>query len=198
MTIQIVYRSISAPHPRRGCLPCCFLRLRSGCASGLAEERAEVVGVDDLAPAPDEIAECEDGPSRVGRVKRVQPGLRVIMMTRRTALRDRVRGYDAGADIYLPKPVDEDELLAAVRALSHQLRLEAVKTSDDGADVLQLDARGMRLVGLNVAPLAWAEVVLLSGLCRAPGQRLEHWQLLELLGLDLARSRPRPFHLRSE
>jgi DNA-binding response OmpR family regulator len=128
----------------------------------------------------------EDGLSLVSRVKRVQPGLRVIMMTTRTALGDRVRGYDAGADVYLPKPVDESELLAAVRAVSRQLRSDVVKTGDDSAGLLQLDLLAMRLVGPHgEASLARVEVVLLSALARAPGQRLEHWQILELLGLDL-------------
>jgi DNA-binding response OmpR family regulator len=128
----------------------------------------------------------EDGLSLVGRVKGVQPGLRVIMMTTRTALGDRVRGYDAGADVYLPKPVDESELLAAVRAVSRQLRSDLVNSDDDGAGLVRLDTRALRLVGRQgEVTLAQVEVVMLSALARAPGQRLEHWQLLELLGLDL-------------
>jgi two-component system copper resistance phosphate regulon response regulator CusR len=41
----------------------------------------------------------------------------ILMLTARDAVEDRVRGLDAGADDYLPKPFDIDELLARVRAL---------------------------------------------------------------------------------
>src|SRR3954453_9725030 len=41
----------------------------------------------------------------------------VIVLTARTAQADRVRGLDAGADDYLPKPFGPDELLARIRAV---------------------------------------------------------------------------------
>ena len=41
----------------------------------------------------------------------------VIMLTARDATRDRVRGFDTGADDYLVKPFELDELLARLRAL---------------------------------------------------------------------------------
>ncbi len=41
----------------------------------------------------------------------------VIMLTARTQQQDRIQGLDAGADDYLPKPFDPDELLARVRAV---------------------------------------------------------------------------------
>lgn len=128
----------------------------------------------------------EDGLSLASRLKRVQPGLRVIMMTTRTALADRVRGYDIGADLYLPKPVAEDELLAAVRALARQIRADALKTAGGSAPPLQLDVHALQLRGTQaVAPLNALDVALLSALARAPGQRLEHWQLIESLGLQV-------------
>ncbi len=41
----------------------------------------------------------------------------VIMLTARVGQQDRIQGLDAGADDYLPKPFDPDELLARIRAV---------------------------------------------------------------------------------
>jgi two-component system, OmpR family, alkaline phosphatase synthesis response regulator PhoP len=41
----------------------------------------------------------------------------VVMLTARTLVEDRIRGFDAGTDVYLPKPFDLDELLSVVRNL---------------------------------------------------------------------------------
>jgi DNA-binding response OmpR family regulator len=66
----------------------------------------------------------------------------VIMLTARTAPQDRVQGLEAGADDYLPKPFDPDELLARIRAVLRRVR----KTQPDelrhfAADVLRINPR---------------------------------------------------------
>jgi DNA-binding response OmpR family regulator len=48
---------------------------------------------------------------------RQRSDLPVIMLTSRTQRRDRIHGLDAGADDYLSKPFDPDELLARIRAV---------------------------------------------------------------------------------
>jgi two-component system response regulator MprA len=48
----------------------------------------------------------------------------VLMLTARTEVPDRVAGLDAGADDYLPKPFDLDELFARVRALLRRTQPE--------------------------------------------------------------------------
>lgn len=46
--------------------------------------------------------------------------MKVIILTARDAVEDRVRGYDAGADLYLVKPVDLRELAAAIISLANR------------------------------------------------------------------------------
>lgn len=128
----------------------------------------------------------EDGLSVAARMKRAQPALRVIMMTTRAALSDRVNGYHAGADIYLPKPVAEDELLAAISAVARQIQADVVRTAHDSDHLLFLDLKALQLCGRRgTASVTPSDVALLCALARAPGQRLEHWQLLEALGLEI-------------
>ncbi len=43
--------------------------------------------------------------------------LKIIILTARTALADRVKGYSTGADLYLIKPVDMEELAAAIMSI---------------------------------------------------------------------------------
>jgi len=123
----------------------------------------------------------EDGLSLVFRLKNVMPQLRIIMMTTRSSIAERVRGYEVGADIYLPKPMDIEELRAAVVAVGRRL----TQGQELNASDFVLDTRSLQLFGPEKrVQLSAKEVDLLAGIARAPGRKLEHWQLLELLGLE--------------
>lgn len=58
-----------------------------------------------------------DGRELLGRFRALDRHTPVLFLTARDAVADRVRGLDAGADDYLVKPFDFDELLARIRAL---------------------------------------------------------------------------------
>jgi two-component system response regulator MprA len=97
----------------------------------------------------------------------------VLMLTARDAVSDRIDGLDAGADDYLVKPFDIDELKARLRAL---LR----RTSGDGADGLSfaelaLDpARHGVVVGETFVELTRTEFQLLELLLLNPRRVLPH------------------------
>jgi two-component system response regulator MprA len=66
----------------------------------------------------------------------------ILMLTARTDVSDRVEGLDAGADDYLPKPFELDELLARVRALLRRAGLGTAETSLTCGDItLDLEKR---------------------------------------------------------
>ncbi|MBG7603859.1 MAG: response regulator transcription factor [Actinobacteria bacterium] len=68
--------------------------------------------------------------------------LPVLMLTARTETSDRVAGLDAGADDYLSKPFDLDELLARVRAL---LRRSVYGTESADSDLAELVLDDLRI-----------------------------------------------------
>ena len=121
----------------------------------------------------------EDGISLSRRIRRANAGVGIIMVTARVLSEDKVEGYASGADIYLPKPVGPDELLAAIDALARRVKAPAPAP----AVSMTLDQQRLMLRGpLLELHLASAEVTLLRALTIAPGQRLAYWQLNEALG----------------
>ena len=61
-----------------------------------------------------------DGFSIARELRRQRQRTPILMLTARDAVADRVRGLDAGADDYLPKPFALEEFLARVRALGRR------------------------------------------------------------------------------
>lgn len=62
-----------------------------------------------------------DGMSLVPAIKRASADSVIVMLTARDQISDRIRGLDAGADDYLVKPFDPDELLARLRAVERRI-----------------------------------------------------------------------------
>ncbi len=55
---------------------------------------------------------------------RIEGNIPILMLTAKDTISDRVQGLDSGADDYMTKPFDLDELLARVRALLRRTQLE--------------------------------------------------------------------------
>jgi hypothetical protein len=129
----------------------------------------------------------EDGVSLSRRLRRIQPSLCILMLTARDTVRDKVSGYEAGADIYLTKPLSIEELRAAVQSLERRLQVQ--HQAPDHQAVLQLQVAGLQAYGpAGSVELTTMEVALLSALARAPDQRLAYWQLLEITMTDMERA----------
>jgi DNA-binding response OmpR family regulator len=57
-----------------------------------------------------------DSVGRISGLRRRQPDIRILVLTALDATLDKIGGLDAGADDYLTKPIDPDELIARIRA----------------------------------------------------------------------------------
>jgi two-component system response regulator QseB len=102
----------------------------------------------------------------------------VLVLTARDTAPQRVAGLDAGADDYLVKPFDVDELLARVRALQRRGRGAAVNVIEHGPLRLDPAALSVTCAGRSVA-LQRREFMLLRKLLESPGQVLSRAQLEE-------------------
>lgn len=118
-----------------------------------------------------------DGFEVLRRIRRGGSSVPVIMLTARTSARDTVAGLQGGADDYVPKPFDFEELLARIR-----LRLRDVRQPD----AMVLRHRGLELDLLShrasvdgaEVTLSAREFTLAETFLRHPGQVLSRQQLL--------------------
>ncbi|AWI10212.1 response regulator transcription factor [Ereboglobus luteus] len=106
----------------------------------------------------------------------------ILMLTARDTVPDRIRGLDHGADDYLTKPFDIDELLARIRAL---IRRSAGQTSSlvvlSGGITLDTAARRVTNAGGVEIPLTAREYSLLEYLALHRGEVVSRTTLYEHL-----------------
>jgi two-component system response regulator QseB len=108
----------------------------------------------------------------------------ILVITARDAVGDRIKGLDAGADDYLVKPFDLDELAARVRALVRRAEGRAAPLVRHGPITLDPATRQVTLRGQPVA-LSGREFALLQALLQRPGVVLSRAQLeARLYGWD--------------
>jgi two-component system response regulator MprA len=145
-----------------------------GALSAALRDPPDLVVLDVMLPGLDGFGVC-----RALRASGTATGSMVLMLTARDATADRVAGLDAGADDYLVKPFEYDELLARVRALMRRRPAPAGPGVLTFAD-LTLDP-GTREVFRAGQPveLTAQEFDLLRHFLRHPRQVLTRAQLLD-------------------
>ena len=143
----------------------------------LRQRHADILIVDLNLPG-------EDGLSICRRMRHAFPEMGLVMLTARVLPMDKAVGYQHGADVYLTKPANVDELEAAVANLARRIRRRV-------ANGLQLDVPRQQLTlpsGATVG-LTLLESRLLYELALAPERKLSTGLLV--LRLDPHRGSPR-------
>lgn len=111
---------------------------------------------------------------------RTQKKTPVLMLTARDGPKDRVRGLDGGADDYLVKPFDLDELLARVRALIRRAAGQPKANLELGDVVIDTRARTVTRAGQSVT-LTAREYAILEYLALHRGKVVSRTDLYEHL-----------------
>ncbi len=122
----------------------------------------------------------EDGMRLLGRLRARDMALPVLILSARDAVQDRVAGLRAGADDYLLKPFDLDELVARLHALLRRAAGRSVNVIEHGPLRLDSATGEVTLHGQAVA-LSRRELALLAALLQARGRILSPDQLKDSL-----------------
>ena len=134
-----------------------------------AAGRYDAIILDILLPGQDGIAVCKAIREQGSRVP-------ILMLTALDAVADRIRGLDAGADDYMPKPFDFGELLARLRALTR--RHESSDTKLRVGDLVIDAAKRRARRGKREIALSERELEFLVYLARRPGEVVSRDELM--------------------
>ena len=120
-----------------------------------------------------------DGLTVCRTIRTTGSAVRILMLTARGTTSDRIQGLDSGADDYLAKPFEFEELLARLRALLRR-RGESMDQPRFVLDDLEIDFAGqhVRRAGLPVE-LTTKEYTLLAYLARNAGKIIGRAELTE-------------------
>ena len=138
----------------------------------LARELApDLIILDLMLPRLDGVELC--------RVLRRESDVPIIMLTAREAPAERVTGLDSGADDYVVKPFDPDEVIARAHALLRRVKDKVQQMLTRGNITLN-ETSGIVTVDEEVLTLSKAQIALLSTFMRHPNQLLTRDQLISL------------------
>ena len=116
----------------------------------------------------------------LGEWRRAENTTPVLLLTARNATHDRIAGLDGGADDYLGKPFDLDELSARVRAIVRRSQGRASPCLEWGNISLDPASREVLSAGQHIN-LSRREFTVLQALMEQPGRLLSRSQLEERL-----------------
>lgn len=131
----------------------------------------DLIILDLMLPRLDGIAVCKS--------LRRRSDVPIIMLTAKEAHTDRVRGLDSGADDYIVKPFDPDEVVARARAVLRRARSKVQQVLTYNRIVLDLTSEQVT-VDKRPIRLSQTQFALLAAFMRHPNQVLSRDQLASL------------------
>ena len=142
--------------------------------SGLALARnltPDLIILDLMLPRLDGVELC--------RILRRESDVPIIMLTAREAHAERVIGLDSGADDYIVKPFDPEELIARAEAVLRRVKDKVQQVLTHGNITLNEATKSVTVNEKSVT-LSQTQIALLSTFMRHPNQVLTRAQLISL------------------
>jgi DNA-binding response OmpR family regulator len=147
------------------------------CYRALGEEVHDIAVVDLGLPDQDGFVLAE--------YLRMNTAMKVIILTARSAVEDRIKGYASGADLYLVKPVDYRELSAAIHSLCGRIIPSGDNEPQSATTDRWMLSRGnWQLVSPagTVVSLTGRELHFVEALLTTPGKPVKRDTVIEMLG----------------
>ena len=119
-----------------------------------------------------------DGFELVQSVRSVNRTIPILLMTARDDLAAKQRGFRAGIDDYMVKPIEVDELLLRIEALLRRARIEAEKRLVIGSTILDAEEMSAYVAGQEIA-LTVREFNILYKLLSYPRRTFSRAQLMD-------------------
>ncbi|MFN3730334.1 MAG: response regulator transcription factor [Fimbriimonadaceae bacterium] len=130
-----------------------------------------IILLDVMLPGRDGWSVCET-------LRRRGDATPILMLTARDAIEDRLRGFEGGADDYLPKPFDVRELRARIQSLLRRTAIHRTGLIQIGNLSIDTRARTVHRAGQEVT-LTRREFDLLEALARNEGRTLTREVILQ-------------------
>ena len=119
-----------------------------------------------------------DGFELVNHVRSVDRKIPILLMTARDDMASKKRGFRAGIDDYMVKPIEVDELLLRIEALLRRARIEAERRLTIGLTVLDAEEMSAYVDGREIA-LTVREFNIIYKLLSYPRRTFSRAQLMD-------------------
>jgi len=137
----------------------------------IVTEKPDLAIIDLMMPHMDGYELCRN-------LRKYYENVPVLMLTAKAELPAKVKGFEAGADDYLTKPFEGDELLLRVKALLRRYRIESSQIIHIGAIIINRTDYVVAIDGKNIS-IPRKEFELLFKLAGFPGRTFSRDHLIE-------------------
>lgn len=143
----------------------------------ISNDNPDLAVIDIMMPNMDGFELCR-------HLRRYYENMPILMLTAKGELANKVKGFGLGADDYLTKPFEGDELIVRVQALLRRYKIEASQVIQIGNVVIDKNSYSVSINGLK-EDIPMKEFELLFKLAGFPGKTFSRNQLIEgIWGVD--------------
>lgn len=143
----------------------------------ISEENPDLAIIDIMMPNMDGFELCR-------HLRRYYENMPVLMLTAKGELTSKVKGFGLGADDYLTKPFEGDELVIRVQALLRRYKIEASQIIQIGNVTIDKNSYSITMNGLH-EDIPMKEFELLFKLASFPGKTFSrNWLIEDIWGID--------------